>query len=144
MRGAATPGNKTQRITFGLAFFLPNAPPEITQKGSQMTDEKVRESSAHDDRDETTPTPTAEELAEAWRKHPGFGAYHWYNGEWVWLSTHGTGYSKCGSRVPPPKPEDIKPHQKLLWAKCKDCGAIKPWGGCGSKSISSYNSTWQK
>ena len=77
--------------------------------------------------------PTAEMLAEAWRKSPGFGAPHWHEGRWVWLSPHGDARSKCGSPIPPPKPEDVKPHQKLLWEKCHKCNTIRPWGGCGSK-----------
>ena len=78
--------------------------------------------------------PTAEMLAEAWRKHPGFGAPHWHEGRWVWLSPNGDAYTKCGSPIPPPKAEDVKPHEKLLWEKCWKCNTIRPWGGCGSKS----------
>ena len=95
-------------------------------------------------RDAETRVPDAETLAKAWRKSPGFGSPYWYEGEWVWLSPHGDSHSRCGSPVPPPAPDEIKPHQRQLWARCKICNAIKPWGGCGSKSFSStYNTTWQ-
>lgn len=78
--------------------------------------------------------PTAEMLAEAWRKHPGFGAPHWHKGRWVWLSPHGDAHTKCGSPIPPPAEADIKPHQRQLWEKCWRCRTIRPWGGCGSKT----------
>ncbi|MDE0681635.1 MAG: hypothetical protein OXI63_01850 [Candidatus Poribacteria bacterium] len=87
-------------------------------------------------------TPTAEMLADAWRKHYAFGTWHWHDGQWVWLSPNGNGYSRCGSPVPPPAPDKIKPYHQLRWSRCKVCNAIKPWGGCGSKSISTYNNTW--
>ena len=74
-------------------------------------------------------------LAEAWRKHPGFGAPHWHEGRWVWLSPHGDARSKCGSPITPPETLDaVKPHEKLLWEKCHICQIIRPWGGCGSKT----------
>lgn len=77
--------------------------------------------------------PTAEMLAEAWRKSPGFGKPHWHEGEWIWLSPHGDAHTKCGSPIRPPKEEDVKPHEKLLWQKCWKCNTIRPWGGCGSR-----------
>jgi hypothetical protein len=83
--------------------------------------------------------PTAEMLAEAWRKSPGFGAPHWHEGKWVWLSPNGDARTKCGSPIPPPKPDEIKPHEQQLWEKCWRCNTIRPWGGCGSKS---QPSTW--
>ena len=86
--------------------------------------------------------PTAEALAEAWRKHPGFGTPHWHNGRWVWLSPHGDAYTKCGSPIRPPKPEHIKPYQKRLWEKCWHCRTIRPWGGCGSKIPEPTWVTW--
>ena len=77
--------------------------------------------------------PTAEMLADAWRKHPGFGAPHWHEGKWVWLSPNGDAYTKCGSPIPPPKADEVKPHEQQLWEKCWKCNTIRPWGGCGSK-----------
>ena len=78
--------------------------------------------------------PTAEMLAEAWRKNPGFGAPHWHEGRWVWLSPHGDAHSKCGSPIRPPKADEVKPHEQQLWKKCWKCNTIRPWGGCGSKT----------
>ena len=78
--------------------------------------------------------PTAEQLAEAWRNSPGFGAPYWHDGKWVWLSPHGDAYTKCGSPIRPPKEADIKPHQRELWKKCWQCNTIRPWGGCGSRT----------
>ena len=49
--------------------------------------------------------PTAEALAEAWRKFPGFGTLHWHEGRWIWLSPHGDARSKCGSPIRPSKPD---------------------------------------
>ena len=77
--------------------------------------------------------PTAEQLAEAWRKSPGFGAPYWHDGKWVWLSPHGDAYTKCGSPIRPPAEADIKPHERQLWQKCWKCNAIRPWGGCGGR-----------
>ena len=73
-------------------------------------------------------------LAEATRKHHGFGAPHWHEGRWVWLSPHGDARSRCGSPIEPPAPDAVKPHEKLLWEKCHICQIIRPWGGCGSKT----------
>lgn len=86
--------------------------------------------------------PTAEMLAEAWRKSPGFGAPHWHEGKWVWLSPNGDARTKCGSPIPPPKAEDVKPHERQLWEKCWRCNTIRPWGGCGSKSPEPTWVTW--
>ena len=83
--------------------------------------------------------PAAEILAEAWRKSPGFGAPHWHEKRWVWLSPNGDARTKCGSPIRPPKAEDVKPHEQQLWDKCWKCNTIRPWGGCGSKS---HQPTW--
>lgn len=82
-------------------------------------------------------------LADAWRKHPGFGAPYWHEGDWVWLSPNGDARTKCGSPIPPPKAEDVKQHQHELWKECWKCGIIRPWGGCGSKSREPV-SAWSK
>lgn len=86
--------------------------------------------------------PTAEMLAEAWRKSPGFGAPHWHEDRWVWLSPHGDAHTKCGSPIRPPKAEDVKPHEKLLWQKCWKCNTIRPWGGCGSRQEKPSSTVW--
>ena len=78
--------------------------------------------------------PSAEVLAAAWRKSPGFCAPHWHERDWVWLSPHGDARTKCGSPIRPPKAEDVKPHEQQLWEKCWKCNTIRPWGGCGSKT----------
>ena len=88
--------------------------------------------------------PTAEMLAAAWRKHPGFGAPHWHEGRWVWLSPNGDAHTKCGSPIRPPKAEDVKPHEKQLWQKCWKCNTIRPWGGCGSKVSKPHWIPWRK
>ena len=38
-------------------------------------------------------------LAEASRKHHGFGSPYWHEGRWVWLSPHGDARSRCGSPI---------------------------------------------
>ena len=80
-----------------------------------------------------SPAELLQALADAWRKHPGFGAWHWYEGKWYWLTNHGDARTRCGSPIPTPKAEDVKPHERELWKKCWKCGTIRPWGGCGSK-----------
>ena len=91
---------------------------------------------------QTVLTPEAlERLAEAVIKQPGFGAPQWHEGRWVWLSPHGDSRSSCGSPIP--VPDKILPHQQRLWAKCQHCGTRRPWGGCGSRTLRSRQSTWQ-
>ena len=80
-------------------------------------------------------------LAEGTRHQPGFGSPYGFEGRWVWLSPHGNGHSRCGSPVPPP--EEIKPHQELLWEKCQFCNSRKPWGGCGKKYQTHYTKIHQ-
>ena len=79
--------------------------------------------------------PDAETLAAAWRKHPGFGTPHWHEGRWEWLSPNGDARTKCGSPIRPPKADEVKPHEQQLWQKCWRCNTIRPWGGCGSKTL---------
>ena len=83
--------------------------------------------------------PSAEVLAETWRKSPSFGAPHWHETDWVWLSPNGDARTKCGSPIQPPKVDEVKPHEQQLWEKCWRCKSIRPWGGCGSKS---HQPTW--
>ena len=80
-------------------------------------------------------------LAEAVRKQPDFGCPQWHEGRWVWLSPHGDAGSRCGSPIPPP--DEVLPHQALLWAKCQNCGTRRPWGGCSGKGLRSRHSAWQ-
>ena len=79
-------------------------------------------------------------LAEAVRKQPGFGAPQWHERRWVWLSPHGDSRTRCGSPIPPPN--EVLPHQKLLWAKCQHCGTRRPWGGCSGRGVGSRRGAW--
>ena len=120
MRGVAAPPEPKPKNQLWLGVFnlTRNAPPKSTHKGFTMADKKV---------------PSAEVLAAAWRKSPGFCAPYWHDGEWIWLSPHGDARTKCGSPIRPPKVKDVKPHEQQLWEKCWKCNTIRPWGGCGGK-----------
>ncbi len=79
------------------------------------------------------------DLARAYLKSPWIAAPQWdlEKKQWVRISPHGTSTSSCG--VPDfsgiPKTEvDIKPHQRLMWQRCKRCNLIRPWGGCARNS----------
>ena len=67
-------------------------------------------------------------LAEAWRKHPGFGSPYWHEGRWVWLSPHGDARSKCGSPIEPPAPDAVKPHEKTALGKVSHLPNHSPLG----------------
>lgn len=79
-------------------------------------------------------------LAEAVRQHPNFGAPQWHEGRWVWVSPHGDARTRCGSPIPPP--DEVLPHQRLLWAKCQHCGTRRPWGGCSGRGVGSRRGVW--
>lgn len=75
------------------------------------------------------------ELARAYLKSPWIAAPQWdlEKKQWVRISPHGTATSSCGapdfSGIPKTE-ADIKPHQRVMWRKCRRCGLIRPWGGC--------------
>ena len=80
------------------------------------------------------------ELARVCLRSPWIAAPQWDKEKKQWVSIHprGTSTSSCG--VPDfsgiPKTEaDIKPHQRLMWQRCKRCNLIRPWGGCARNSI---------
>lgn len=77
----------------------------------------------------------AQMLADAWRNHPSFHFKYWYEEErrWVRLTNHGSAYTRCGSPVPTPRADEVKPHQHEMWKECWQCKTIRPLGGCGSK-----------
>ena len=77
----------------------------------------------------------AQMLADAWRNHLSFHFKYWYEAErrWVRLTNHGSADTRCGSPVPTPRTDEIKPHQREMWKACWKCKSIKPLGGCGSK-----------
>ena len=80
------------------------------------------------------------ELARAYLKSPYIAAPQWdlEKKRWVRISPHGTSTSSCEvvefSGIPKTE-ADIKPHQRLLWQKCRQCGLIRPWGGCARNDV---------
>lgn len=124
------PPDQYLRINFGLALLLYQKPRHQIKR-FLMKDKN------------SANIPTAEMLAAAWRQSPGFGAPHWHEGKWIWLSPHGDAYTKCGSPIRPPHASAIKPHETQLWEKCWRCQTIRPWGGCGSKTPEPQWVTWR-
>ena len=101
---------------------------QLADAAKRKADQEAAEQAAIEENRKTLLSPESlKALAEAVRKQPGFGCPQWHEGRWVWLSPHGDARSRCGSPMPPP--EEVLPHQVLLWAKCQNCGTRRPWGG---------------
>ena len=114
----------------------------LAEAEKAKAEREAEKKAAIEENQKTILTPESlKALAEAVRKHPNFGAPQWHEGRWVWLSPYGDSRTRCGSPIPPP--ENPGPHQKLLWAKCRNCGIRRPWGGCGGRGLRGRQSTWQ-